>query len=35
MRWDLEAFRNMWWKLGLVFVSEIVVDVIKHSFMMR
>ena len=35
LQWDPVAFQAVSWKLALVYVSELLVDTVKHSFVIR
>lgn len=35
LKWDPEPFHGVLWKLVLVYLSEMLVDTVKHSFIVR
>lgn len=35
LKWDSVAFQGVAWKLVLVYLSEMLVDTVKHSFVIR
>lgn len=35
LQWDAVAFQAVFWKLAIVYISELLVDTVKHSFIIR
>ncbi len=35
MKWDQEAFAAVQWKIAAVYISEVFLDTLKHSFIIR